>query len=144
MTTGRTGIALIAAVALGAAVACENSFAPEVPALAGPWRGAIEVTENSCTGDTQDDVQTWLISQSGDVISIFFSHQNYVGTVERGGRFETARSAQSPDGLLQVSATITGEPRSGSRLVATEIVEQSGPEATCRIVRLYTMERFGS
>jgi hypothetical protein len=144
MTTGRPGTALITALALGATLACENSFAPEVPALAGPWRGAIEVTENSCTGDTQDDVQTWLISQSGDVISIFFSHQNYVGTVERGGRFETERSAQSPDGTLQVAATITGAPRSEGRLVATEVVEQSGPASTCRIVRTYTMERFGS
>jgi len=142
MTVGRTGSALFVALAVGATLACENSFAPEIPVLAGPWRGEIAVTENTCTGDTQDDVQTWLISQSGDFISIFFSHQEYVGTVRRGGRFDTARSAQSPDGLLLTEATISGEPRSEGRLVATEVVERSGPDSTCRIVRSYTMERF--
>lgn len=127
---------------MGATLACENSFAPEIPVLAGPWRGQIDVTENTCTGDTQDDVQTWLISQSGDFISIFFSHQEYVGTVMRGGRFDTTRSAQSPDGLLQIEATISGEPRSEARLVATEIIERKGSDSTCRIVRRYAMERF--
>jgi len=144
MSIGRAASFLGIALAAGAAFACEDSFAPEIPALAGPWRGEIAVTENTCTGDTQDDVQTWLISQSGDFLSIFFSHQEYVGMVKRGGQFETARSAQSPDGLFRVDATISGAPRSGDRLVATEVVEQSGPETTCRIVRVYTMERFGT
>lgn len=142
MMTGQTGSALFVALAVGATLACENSFAPEIPVLAGPWRGQIDVTENTCTGDTQDDVQTWLISQSGDFISIFFSHQEYVGMVKRGGRFDTMRSAQSPDGLFQIEATISGESRSEARLVATEIVERKGSDSTCRIVRRYAMERF--
>lgn len=64
--------------------------------------------------------------------------------MKRGGRSDTTRSAQSPDGLLQIEATISGEPRSEVRLVATEVVERKGSDPTCRIVRRYAMERFGT
>ena len=110
--------------------------------LEGPWRGDVEVMQNTCSGDTQHDFQTWNIAQQQATVTIFFSHQEFVGTIEPDGRFSATYKELKRFEPLRFAATISGQLMPDGRLVATQTIDRTSPTPVCRIVKMYLMERF--